>query len=199
MISRRHRMAALFTACAFAVFVTRPAAAAPSVNLRAEGPAKIQELTATADIFIGGHSGTAELWNDVCAAPCGFATRPGVKLRVAVDGAPASAPFLPAPDRDLTVSVKPGSPNKLAAGLGLTLLGIGAVLTGSAMLAASASMEPPTSGPFAGADFASFNAQAADRAGTLRAVGLTSLVAGALGLLVGIPLAAANRPQVTFD
>jgi hypothetical protein len=186
---KSRRAVAALTACAFAFAFARPASAS-TLDLRSDQPgAKIEQLAGTAELQVGSKSGTAEIWTDLCSAPCGIAAPAGVPLRVSGPGIETSAPFVPQAGSDLTVSVKAGSEEKRNLGAGLALTGIAAALIGGATLVGSSQL--------AGAE--SLGGSPASGSNVVSAVGVGMLIAGGLGLLVGIPLFAANRTEVSFQ
>ncbi len=142
---------------------------------------------------------SAELWNDLCVAPCDAAVARRDRLRVAGDAIETAALEL-RPDQDhASVFIQAGSKTKRDVGLGLSVFGFAAALTGASLLGAAAVVDPPSSGPLADPAFGTINAQRADQANSLRTIGIIALVAGGLGLLIGLPTFAANRTEIRFE
>jgi hypothetical protein len=214
------RFVAILTAFAIVVTLARPAFAAqpvesvdpappsppppppadPEVRLivQSDKPGtRIQKLAATLDVTWGYRNTEGQLWTDLCVAPCERTVAAGDQLRAGGLGIALSDPFLVPPGKDVAmVSVKTAPQDVRNAGVAFTSIGTLAVLTGVGMLIGAATMEPPTSGPFADPAFAGVNAERANTAGTLRTIGIVSLVAGGISLLVGISTLSRNRTEV---
>ncbi len=205
--NRLRQLVARLTAGTFTVALVRPAVAsgdpppaAVTLTLRSDAPGtRLQRLAGTADITLGRHAGSAELWNDLCVAPCDAAVARRDRLRVAGDAIETAALEL-RPDQDhASVFIQAGSKTKRDVGLGLSVFGFAAALTGASLLGAAAVVDPPSSGPLADPAFGTINAQRADQANSLRTIGIIALVAGGLGLLIGLPTFAANRTEIRFE
>lgn len=204
--NRNSRFFAFVTATAFTSALTRPAAANElrpptiSLTLRSDAPGtRLQRLAGVADIYLGADRGVAEVWTDLCVAPCAVDVAADDRLRLA-GGAIETTAFDLRPDqRHADVSVRAGSKPQRQAGQALSIFGAVAVVAGASLLGVAASVEPPSSGPFADPAFAAVNGDRAAQASSLRTIGVIALVAGGVGLLIGLPTYAANRTAIKID
>jgi hypothetical protein len=203
------RLIASTTAIAFLFALIRPAAAAeppppPDSDVRlivqSDKPGTtIQRLSGTIDVTVGTHSGTGQLWTDLCVAPCDRTVAVGDQLRAAGPNIALSEPFVVANGKDVaTVSVKTASQDARMTGGAFAALGTIAALTGLGLLIGASSMDPP-GGVFNDPAFASINAQEASTANGMRTAGIVSLVLGGLGLVIGISTLSRNRTEVTVN